>query len=75
MSLEEQTKAARHNQPDDTQIQLIEDIRRYGDALEVLIDQLQTYPDHDPRWLAMGKTDLQVGLMKTMRSITKPEFF
>lgn len=34
-----------------------------------LVDQL---PDTDPRWLAIGKTDLQKGFMGLIRSIAKP---
>jgi hypothetical protein len=29
----------------------------------------------DPRWLAIGKTDLQKGFMAVIRAIAKPETF
>ncbi len=29
----------------------------------------------DPRWLAIGKTDLQKGFMAIVRSVAKPETF
>ena len=29
----------------------------------------------DPRWVAIGKTDLQTGFMALTRSVAKPDFF
>jgi len=36
-------------------------------------DELQRLDDAEPgRWLAMGRTDIQVGIMKIVRSIAQP---
>lgn len=31
--------------------------------------------DVDPRWLAIARTELQIGFMSATRAITKPDFF
>ncbi|GAG46315.1 unnamed protein product, partial [marine sediment metagenome] len=46
-----------------------------GKELGELVDLLAFNPNIDGRWLAIGKTDLQKGLMALTRSIAKPEFF
>lgn len=58
----------------DTQIHLINEIKAKGQELEALLANVQTQ-GADPRWLAMARTDLQVGLMKLTRSVAQPEFF
>jgi len=43
-----------------------------------LIIELEDRSDElglDTRWLELGKTDLQTGFMKTIRSIAKPTTF
>lgn len=41
----------------------------------VLIEEMESNPDLDPRWIAIAKTDLQKGFMAATRSIAKPGFF
>ena len=62
------------------EIALINKIKDVGVELQSLILDLgETIGDPatkaDPRWLAIGKTHLQEGLMALTRSIAKPEFF
>lgn len=39
-------------------------------------DELQRLARTEPeRWLAMGRTDLQTGIMKLVRSVAQPESF
>lgn len=57
-----------------TEIALMNKIKEHGVELGELIDALSG-ADADGRWLAIGKTDLQTGLMALTRSIAKPDFF
>lgn len=49
-------------------------IKEKGIELDGLIASLRAL-DADPRWLAIGTTDLQTGLMALTRAIAKPDFF
>ena len=56
------------------EIALIHRIKEQGVALEGLVDYLRGTAA-DKRWLAIGATDLQTGLMALTRSIAQPTFF
>lgn len=58
----------------ETEIALMNEIKVRGAELESLIQRLRD-EGADPRWLAIGATDLQTGGMALTRSIAKPEFF
>ncbi len=49
--------------------------KELGNKLGELITSLESLPDIDRRWLAMGKSSLQVGIMEIVRSIAKPNSF
>jgi len=49
-------------------------VKEQGIALENVIDQLKKL-EADPRWVAIGTTHLQQGLMALTRSVAKPDFF
>jgi len=49
-------------------------IKEKGVELDTLITSLKAI-GAEPRWLAIGTTDLQKGLMALTRSVAKPEFF
>lgn len=51
------------------------EIKSLGVKLGDLIEKLETFETTDKRWLAIGKTELQQGLMALTRSIAKPEIF
>jgi len=57
------------------EIDLMNDVKSVGIVLQELFDKLEAMHEVDKRWLAIGKTDLQKGLMATTRSIARPEFF
>ena len=46
-------------------------------AIEIgeLVKELEQRAWTDKRWVAIGKTDLQTGLMALVRSVAKPETF
>lgn len=55
------------------EIDAMNEIKALARTVGELIDKIQ--PSADPRWLAIGKTELQQGFMALTRSIAKPEFF
>jgi hypothetical protein len=56
---------------------LMNKVKTLGAEIGEVIDLLETHSsvDADKRWLAIGKTDIQKGLMAVTRSIAKPDFF
>ena len=50
-------------------------IKQKGEELGHLIDELRATKDIDQRWVSIGATDLQTGLMALTRAIAKPDFF
>lgn len=57
------------------EIDLMNEVKSKGAELGELFEKLEAMPDLDKRWLAIGKTDLQKGLMATTRAIAQPDFF
>lgn len=56
------------------EIARINRVKQMGDQVKMLVDDLRTMgPDH--RWLAIGETNIQQGLMALTRSIAKPEHY
>lgn len=56
-------------------IDTMNQIKNTGKLIGGLIEDLERQGDLDPRWLAIGKTDLQKGLMALTRAVAKPGFF
>jgi hypothetical protein len=50
-------------------------IKEFAENLRVELEALETLPGIDKRWLAVGKTELQVGFMAVIRSIAQPTTF
>lgn len=58
------------------EISLMNEIKNtVGSQLEDLVNRLNAMENTDKRWVAIGKTDLQTGLMALVRSIAKPTSF
>ena len=57
------------------EIDLMNAIKSQGVALGILVEQLSKVPNIDLRWLAIGKTDLQTGLMAITRAVAQPTIF
>ena len=57
------------------EIALMNVIKEQGERLEVLIATLQDYGTVDQRWVAIGNTDLQKGIMALVRAVARPESF
>lgn len=57
------------------QYDLMHAVKGVGEQLRELISALEKYPDIDKRWLDIGRTDLQTGIMALVRSIARPTSF
>jgi hypothetical protein len=59
------------------EIARMNEIKAFGATLGEMIEALEIEGSAvaDPRWVAIGKTHLQQGLMALTRAVAKPEFF
>ncbi len=57
------------------EIYLMNEIKEFGINLSVLIDSLNEREDIDKRWVSIGQTHLQQGLMALTRSVARPTTF
>jgi hypothetical protein len=56
------------------EIALINAIKARAQDVADLVDRLYA-GSNDPRWIAIGKTNLQQGFMALVRSVAQPESF
>ena len=57
------------------EIDAMNEIKAKGVELGDLVAKLKAMPDLDQRWISIGATDLQQGLMALTRGVAKPTFF
>ena len=57
------------------EIDMMNRVKAMGISLGDLVTAIQSYPDVDPRWVAIAKTDLQKGMMSLTRAIARPTTF
>jgi hypothetical protein len=57
------------------EIDLMNEIKLKGVELGDLVAKLQANETTNKRWVAIGTTDLQTGLMALTRSVAQPTFF
>jgi hypothetical protein len=57
------------------EIDLMNEIKTKGAELGELVEKLRNADGLDQRWVSIGATDFQTGLMALTRSVAKPEFF
>lgn len=55
--------------------QLIDEIKSKGAELGELVDKLRSTDGLDQRWVSIGATDLQTGLMALTRGVAQPTIF
>lgn len=60
---------------DQSEIDLMNKIKAKGAELGELVDELRAAQSTDKRWVSIGATDFQTGLMALTRSVAKPTFF
>ena len=57
------------------EIDLMNEIKTKGAELGKLVNKLRTTEGLDQRWVSIGATDFQTGLMALTRSVAQPTFF
>lgn len=57
------------------EIDLMNEIKTKGAELGDLVAKLRANEGLDQRWVSIGATDLQTGLMALTRSVAQPGFF
>lgn len=57
------------------EIAKMNDVKQLGEQIGYLIADLRLQTELDQRWVSIGATDLQTGLMALVRSITRPTTF
>ena len=57
------------------EIDLMNEVKGKGAELGDLVARLRACEGVDQRWVSIGATDLQTGLMALTRGIAKPSFF
>ena len=57
------------------EIDLMNEIKAKGEELGSLVDKLKASDSTDKRWVSIGTTDLQTGLMALTRAVAKPSTF
>ena len=57
------------------EIALMNEIKSKGAELGELVSRMRAVPDLDQRWISIGATDLQTGLMALTRGVARPTFF
>lgn len=56
-------------------ILLVNDIKDHGERLRDLVTSLRGNGDLDQRWVNIGATHLQQGVMALVRAVAQPETF
>ena len=57
------------------EIDLMNEIKTMGAELGALVEKLHAQDGLDQRWISIGATDLQRGLMALTRGVAQPTFF
>ena len=70
-----QPKITGYRQLTQEEADLMNEVKAEGIRLSALVDKLRATPDLDGRWISIGTTDLQTGLMALTRAIARPTTF
>lgn len=57
------------------EIAAMNEIKQKGAELDDLVAKLRAAEGLDQRWVSIGATDLQTGLMALTRAVARPTFF
>lgn len=68
-------KISEYRELTEHEIALMNQIKKHGEALGDLVEQLRTTTGLDQRWVSIGATDLQKGLMALTRGVAQPTTF
>ena len=72
---EEKTPIKGYRNLSQDELDIINSIKTLGTEIECMVGVLRNAPEMDQRWVAIGTTDLQKGMMALVRSVAKPEGF
>ncbi len=70
-----QPKIIGYRQLNEAEANLMNKIKEHGGRLADLIAELRNTDGIDGRWISIGATDLQTGLMALTRAVAKPTTF
>lgn len=70
-----QPKITGYRQLTESDAALINSVKAAGVELEKLVHMLRNTEGLDQRWVSIGATDLQTGLMALVRGVAKPSTF
>lgn len=70
-----QPKITGYRQLSEEEAGLMNEIKQHGVQLGELVDKLKATESLDQRWVAIGATDLQTGLMALTRGVAQPTTF
>lgn len=70
-----QPKITGYRQLTEAEVQLMNEIKAKGQELGALVEVLRCTPGLDQRWISIGCTDLQTGLMALTRGVAQPTTF
>lgn len=70
-----QPKITGYRQLNEQEAALMNQIKAHGVALGELVAALRATADLDQRWVSIGATDLQTGLMALTRGVARPTTF
>lgn len=59
----------------EAEIALMNEVKLMGAAIGDVVAKLRANKELDQRWVSIGATDLQTGLMALTRSVAQPTFF
>lgn len=59
----------------EAEIDLMNRIKEKGAELGNLVAELRSNPELEQRWVSIGMTHMQQGLMALTRAVARPEFF
>lgn len=68
-------KIAGYRELSQEEIDAMNEIKAKGVELGALVEKLRATPGIDQRWVSIGATDLQTGLMALTRAVAQPTFF
>ena len=57
------------------EITLMNEVKEVSAKIGELVEKLRAAPGLDQRWVSIGATDLQTGLMALTRGVAQPTFF
>jgi hypothetical protein len=72
---DQHTKIKGYRDLSQAEIDLMNKIKAKGAELEELVKELRAAEGLDQRWISIGTTDLQTGLMALVRGVAQPTSF